>query len=345
MKALENAEQQEEPEMLEPPVAPREEALPLPEVSAAPRAEDVPVPEEETDDEPNPDDEWDEQLRGLPITAAERQQDALDDVPVQLKRRIDQDEGNLIEEIPEGGRPAKRPRVSEGLLNQVMLSTLVTEDGDQKANERVSRYELALLQEPTGLPLTAARLHRQPRKKLARPPKMISRARLSILLGKDPGDTYVVEEDEAEMKANPRRRAAFPWKGITMYWKEKPKNKPDKVKSYVEKDGEIYEVKWSSRQRKLFEREWAAEMKDILMSEVMLLKMKQSGKELDPKFFDKEEKAQFDLSDQKEWSQWIENGVIRRLTPAERAKVPKEAIFKSPMRMVRTNKQQGLLLP
>ncbi|CAK9066868.1 unnamed protein product [Durusdinium trenchii] len=63
-------------------------------------------------------------------------------------------------------------------------------------------------------------------------------------------------------------------KGITMYYKEAPKKKGEKVRSYVEKDGEIYEVCWSSRQRKLFEREWLAEMKDVLMSEVMLLRMK-----------------------------------------------------------------------
>ena len=37
-----------------------------------------------------------------------------------------------------------------------------------------------------------------------------------------------------------------------------------------------------------------AELKDILLSEVMLLKMKKSGKELDPKFFDNEEKKLYE---------------------------------------------------
>ena len=112
-----------------------------------------------------------------------------------------------------------------------------------------------------------------------------------------------------------------------MYYKEKPKGKRDKVRSYVEKDGEIYAVMWSSRQRKLFEREWLQELKDILLSEVMLLKMKASGKELDPKFFNDEEKEKFRESDAAEWKQWIDNGVIRRLRPGEAQRVPKEAIF------------------
>ena len=102
---------------------------------------------------------------------------------------------------------------------------------------------------------------------------------------------------------------------------------------------------WSSRQRKAFEREWLAELKDILLSEVMLLKMKKSGKELDPKFFDSEEKKLYEESDRKEWSQWIQNGVVRRLTPEERKKVSPDTVFRTPMRMVRTNKQQKGLLP
>lgn len=130
-----------------------------------------------------------------------------------------------------------------------------------------------------------------------------------------------------------------------MYYREKPRRKTGRVKSYVEKDGEIYEVNWSSKQRKLFEQEWLQETKDVLLSEVMILKMKQSGKELDPRYFDAEEKQKFYDSDAAEWKQWIENGVVKRLSPAEAKRVSKESVFRSPMRMVRTNKQQMALLP
>ena len=302
------------------------------------------MPMDEFDDEPNreeavaPRDEDFQQLLRQQTTE-ERQRHLLDDLPISIRKRLHEDDDDTGV-----APPNKRARVSQDLVTQVMLSTLVTEE-EEKANEWVSRYELSLLRELTGLPITAARLHRQPRKRLARPPKMASRARLSILLGKDPQNAFVVEENTEEVRQHPPRKAGFPWKGITMYYKEAPKKKGEKVRSYVEKDGEIYEVCWSSRQRKLFEREWLAEMKDVLMSEVMLLRMKASGKELDPRFFSEEERSKFAEADKKEWAQWIQNGVIKRLSPDEQRKVPREAVFKSPMRMVRVNKQQKMLLP
>eukprot|EP00435_Cladocopium_sp_Y103_P006671 s1678_g2.t1 len=174
---------------------------------------------------------------------------------------------------------------------------------EENANEWVSRYELDLLRHLTDLPLAAARIHRAPRKRLARPPKLVSRGRLSVLLGKDTKDAFVVEETPKEVDAHPRRRVSLPWKGIRMYYKEKPKGKRDK------------------------------ELKDILLAEVMLLKMKASGKELDPKFFNAEEKEKSRQADAAEWKQWMENGVIRRLRPEEAHRVPRDAVFKSPMRM------------
>ena len=78
---------------------------------------------------------------------------------------------------------------------------------------------------------------------------------------------------------------------------------------------------------------------------MMLQKLKASGKELDPKAFDQGEADAFAKSDQAEWKQWIDNGVVRRLTPAEAARVPKYEIFRSPLRWVRTNKSGNLMLP
>ena len=326
--------------------SPAEPASSHPPAAPAPvSGENVPVPEQDSDDEPNtsaaPNDEdfrRELERKRRRLTPEERQRMALDDVPEPIRKRLHEDN----EEAPHN----KRARVTEALVAQVMLGTLYEENG--RANEWVSQYELALLRELTGLPLTSARLHRQPRKKMARPPKLTGRARLSILIGQDPRDAFVVEENTQEVEENPRRRASFPWRGISMYYKETPKDPKKKrgnVKSYVEKDGEIYEVQWSSRQRKAFEREWLAELKDILLSEVMIMKMKKSGKELDPKFFSDEEKKLYEESDRKEWSQWIQNGVVKRLTPEERKRVSPDMVFRTPMRMVRTNKQQKGLLP
>ena len=51
--------------------------------------------------------------------------------------------------------------------------------------------------------------------------------------------------------------------------------------TYVEMPGGIYEAKQTEEQRREFEILWLEEIKDRSVSEVMLLKMKQSGKELD----------------------------------------------------------------
>ena len=95
----------------------------------------------------------------------------------------------------------------------------------------------------------------------------------------------------------------------------------------------------------LSEHLWAEDLHDHLLAEVMVLKLKQNGKELDPKYFDEKEKAEFQASDAKEWQQWIRNRVVKRLSKAEEAKIPRHQIFRAPLRMVRVNKQTKLLAP
>ena len=77
---------------------------------------------------------------------------------------------------------------------------------------------------------------------------------------------------------------------------------------------------------------------DTLVKEAFLLKLKANGKELNPLFFDKQEAEDFEKSDEKEWDAWLKNGVIRRLSPEEAKKVPRDRIFKVPARIVRVNK-------
>ena len=72
--------------------------------------------------------------------------------------------------------------------------------------------------------------------------------------------------------------------------------------------------------------------------QVYTLQLKAGAKELDPKFFNAFEKAEFNKSDAEEWSQWIKNKVVRPLTVIEERQVPKDKIFSSPLRFVRTNK-------
>ena len=81
-----------------------------------------------------------------------------------------------------GYHSSKRPRIHASWIVQAM--TAAAASGPD--NEWVSRQELETLKKLTGLPLSAARIHRKPRKRLMRPPRAISRPRLSILIGEDP---------------------------------------------------------------------------------------------------------------------------------------------------------------
>ena len=53
--------------------------------------------------------------------------------------------------------------------------------------------------------------------------------------------------------------------------------------------------------------------------QVLALKLKASGKELDPWWFNVEEAEKFKESDRKEWEAWVKKGVIQRLTKEQAA--------------------------
>ena len=291
-------------------------------------AHEVPVPEDrDLEDESFEEaarQEWQQQGEN------QRRQRLVDDVPFSIKRKLAGDDG--------AGLPIKRPRVHASWIVQAM--TAAADSGP--ANEWVSRHELETLRRLTGLPLSAARIHRRPRKRLMRPPKLVSRSRLSILIGEDPKDAFVVEEDEKQVTAEPRRKVSFYWKGMTMLYKRCGR-KPQAT--YIQLPDGTYKASLSAEQRRAFEELWLEELKDVLVNEVMLLKLKQNGKELDPRWFNPEEKKAFDISDATEWSQWLNNEVVEKVKPEDLKKVPRHQIFKAPLRMVRTNKAAAATLP
>ena len=285
---------------------------------------------------------WEERLRIQNLSEEERRRLSMDDVPNFMKRKFgtrDAEEEEMMEP------PSKRTKVTTGLVSQVMLGTV---DGERQ-NEWITRYEVGLLRQLTGLPVTAARIHRSPRKRLQKPPKMVSRARLSILIGKDPEDSFVVEETAKQVKEYPRRRAGFAWRGMTLFHRdgEAPsvRKKQQTFDTYIQLPDGIYQKKMSWEERRSFEAHFIEDMKDVLISEILIQKLKASGKELDPKYFDQKEKEAFEKADAQEWRQWVDNKVVRRLSPTEASKVPRWEIFRSPLRWVRTNKSGNLLLP
>ena len=327
-------------------------AAPAPQPPAAPEQvasegerrlaiEDGEIPEEVVDAilEPNQhEEEWRQRLQEM--TRDERRQLSLDDYPFPRKRGPEDEI-----ESPD----LKRRRIGESLVAGIR-DVYYEQGGDPgRANEWISRFELGLLRRLTGLPVTAARLHNEPREKFQRPPrrsgKMVSRARTSILIGPNGRDAYVVEETAQEVSRFPARRAPMEWKGMTIFYKEDEEEKPTQSKVYMEMKDGLYEVPMSQKEKEIFEGLWLEDVKDILMAEVLVLKFRQNGKELDPKWFDESEKKAFRDSDAKEWSSWIENKVVRRVPRSEEKDVPRQHIFRAPLRMVRTNKTGALLLP
>ena len=288
---------------------------------------EVPVPEDHDLDsvQEAARQEWDQ------LGEERRRRFLMDDVPLSIKKRMAAEEETL---------PNKRQRINASWIVQAMAAA--SEGGP--SNEWVSRYELEVLRKLTGLPVSAARIHRQPRKKLMRPPKLVSRSRLSILIGEDPKDAYVVEENEQDVRKNPRRKAGFYWRGMTMLIRNS-KAAGKLHATYIELPTGIYKAFLTEQERCSFETLWTEEIKDILVQEVMLLRLRQNGKELDPKWFNQEEQAAFRESDRKEWQQWIDNKVVRKVTREEEKTVPKHQVFKAPLRMVRVNKAQSAALP
>ena len=67
-------------------------------------------------------------------------------------------------------------------------------------------------------------------------------------------------------------------------------------------------------------------------------KIHRKVKELDPRFFNQQERALFNLSDAKEWQSFLDTGAVVVIPPAEAAKMPANRVFNRPMRYVRTSK-------
>ncbi|CAL1157114.1 unnamed protein product [Cladocopium goreaui] len=320
-----------------PPQPPTDEELPhipsddegLDEPSRVEAEPPTEVPPHEVPVPPDDEEEWLEEFRKL--SEEDRRKMALDDVPLTLKRK----------QVPVD--PAQAEAAVKKLRANFCAQVAATMVYGSLQNEWVSRYEVEILKQLTGLPVTAARIHRTPRKRFQKRPKMVSRSRLSILIGKDPANTFIVNEDEADVKQNPRRRASFLWKGMTIFYKTAKEDEKEPI--YIQLPDGLYRADMTAQDAQDFEALWTEEVRDLLTTEALLLKMKQGGKELDPSYFDKKEKAAFDAADVKEWSEWIKNGVIERVSPAEAARIPKASIFRAPLRMLRVNKQTNQLLP
>ena len=195
----------EAPEDARPAVRPR---LPLPisglRDQAAPAAPEVPaheVPINDPDFDAEFGEELTERIQAIPGRGSQgARSQALEDVPFSLRKR------------PASAHQPNEP-VPKRLRTALVYTLTATTIEKEKQNEWLSRYELALLRQLTGLEITAARMHYAPRKRLQPPPLSRKRARTSILIGRDPSMTMVVEENASEVRLKPKKKRPLSGRG------------------------------------------------------------------------------------------------------------------------------------
>ena len=299
-------------------------------------------------------------------TSQQRRQQMLDDFPRAALRQHPERRRVLLDDFPQA---ALRRRASQENLEgeevikkmrkefftTVMLAVsqeeLNTTRGQpsgvpQRANEWLNGAELQSLKDIFDLPITAARWHISPRCRLQKPPHGHPRHRISVLLGEVPGNALVLQETPEEVQSRPRRRSPFKWRGLTMFVRPvQAEVKHDAVpggEAYVQDSHRVFRVPWPKERQAVWDAFIQRERKVLKACEIYLLKMKASGKEIDPRFLDELEKAEFDKSDVAEWESWIKNKVVEIIPPERARNVPRNKIFRIPLRWVRVNKSKEL---
>ena len=284
-----------------------------------------------------------------PETLRRRRRDLLDDVPApvrEIAKRRRESDNNVNPEVEQEEPEAKRLK-DRSFYNYILAAVSEGEVYQQPVlkNEWLSRAEVDYLGELLDIPLEAVRLHRAPRKRLQAPGGNVRCHRTTLMLKPEGHQVLVAKETPGEMKLRPRRRVPFLWRGLTLFSRPSRRvsektfvqgGQEQSEKVFVEKDGVPFQLPPVS------ERVFWAACRDLCQatrnSEAFLLKLKASGKELDPRFFDSKEAKAFEEADAAEWAAWTKNNVVRRLSREEAARVPRHRIFRVPARVVRTNK-------
>ena len=347
--------QHSQPSSVQPPPSsiPRPSTAPVKGAQRQPQQQDKEISDEEEpsrEDEEGEDEEEDdeefwrkvmeEEDRYIEEERRARRGEVLDDVPLSLKRGLEDGEDNDVSK-----------KVRSDFFTMVMVAAsrydLKKEEAEERrSNEWLAREELRVLQRLLDLPVRAARVHFAPRKRLQRPPNDKPRRRVSVLLGQEPGMALLVQEEAHEVQSKPRRRAPFLWRGLTVFVDDKEEKKKaeedERTEVYVQDGGILYGIPWKDVNYDLWCNFVRSEQAKTLAYESYLLRMKENGKELDPKSFDDQEWKHFREADQKEWLSWVKNKVVRIVPHHEAQRVPAQKIFRVPLRWVRTNKNKEL---
>ena len=224
----------------------------------------------------------------------------------------------------------------EQLPALTMVCALDRKNGEP-ANRWLSKPELAQLRGILKLPsITAARAHTEPRRKLEKPLK--NRNRLTIMVGQDPSDIWMLDHKAGEMPE--ARRCEEKWKGVTVFYNDS--STEARKPTYVETPEGVLEVHWTRSQRREFQAHLKKWHKKERTGGVFLLKMRASGKELDPKAFDQQEAKRCPHS----VPYGGEDGAKKQDLCSSRRATELSGLSGSrmaaPLRMVRTNRSEAL---
>ena len=202
--------------------------------------------------------------------------------------------------------------LTTGLDQDLPALTMICSMGGPHAerDEWLSRGDIRQLREVLHLPgITAARTHVRARRKMMAHPHSKDMARLTLMTTeKHPGRVFCLDEGPEQVKIGSKRPPV--WKGLTIFYHRELKNKtkPEPTSVYFSDAGKVYEIPCRDAKDKHDIEETFHYWKELdHVSEVYMLKMKASGKELDPKYFNEAEEKAFEESDRVEWQQWLDN--------------------------------------
>jgi hypothetical protein len=151
-----------------------------------------------------------------------RRRNLLDDVPAQFKRKRQEEEEQyeLDTEDPMYPLPeeALRKRIrTSGIVNYAYTAVLDQElwGTEERPNEWLGREEVERVSRLLDVPLSSARLHRVPRKRLQDPGPEKKRPRWTIMLTQD--QVTVAQETPDQVEERPRRKIPHLWRGVTLF--------------------------------------------------------------------------------------------------------------------------------
>ena len=138
-----------------------------------------------------------------------------------------------------------------------------------------------------------ASIHKSPRKNMEKLPlhkkgMSLRRSRLSILVGEDAEDLYIVGETPEDAAASAAKKMLFMRKGLVVSYQAMQKTV---IVVYKQTPLGVTKAKLRPNSVDFIVQEIAMMERDSRLRESFYLRMKQNGKEFNPKHFDKADKG------------------------------------------------------